>query len=80
MPIRNIRRVLTITFASLALNTNGLVSATHASLTDHENDMMEDGTFVYNTLSAIKKAALLKDFETMHSRVVIITRLLLPLG
>lgn len=72
MPIHNIYGVLTTAFTLLALNTNGLVSATYASLTDHENDMMEDGTFVYSSLPAIKKAALFKDFETTYSQEVII--------
>ena len=48
-----------------------------ARLSDHKNDMMEDGIFVYGTLSAVKKAELFEDFETKHSREVIITRLLL---
>ena len=44
----------------------------HASLTDHENDMMEDGAFVYSSLSAKKKALLFTDFETTYFRKVVL--------
>ena len=78
MPIHNTYGVLTTAFTLLALNTNGLVSATHASLTDHENDMMEGGTFVYSSLTAIKKVALFKDFETTYCHEVIINNYWTP--
>jgi hypothetical protein len=74
MLIHNIYGVWRIAFTLLALSTNGLISALHTSLTDHENDMMKNGTFVYSTLSAIKKAALFNDFQTTYSRKVVITR------
>ena len=77
MPIHNIYGIWRVAFTLLALSTIGLVSGMRTSLSDHENDMMEDGTFVYGTLSAVKKAALFKDFETEYGRKVMITRLLL---
>lgn len=45
------------------------------SLTDHENDMMKDGTFVSGPLSAVQKAVLFKDFETVFSRKVMLAGL-----
>ena len=75
MTIHNIFGVLSITFALLALNTNRLLSTMRTSLTDHENDMMKDGTFVSGPLSAVQKAVLFKDFETVFSRKVILAGL-----
>ena len=77
MPIHNIYGIWRVAFTLLALSTIGLVSGMRTSLSDHENDMMEDGTFVYSTLSALKKAELFEDFELKYSPKVIITRLLL---
>lgn len=74
MPVHNIYGVWRIAFTLMALSTNGLVSAMRTSLSDHENDMMADGTFVYGTLSAVKKAALFKDFVKANGIKVIITR------
>ena len=70
MPIHNIYGMWRITFTLIALSTNGLVSAMRASLSDHENDMMDDGTFVYSTLSAVQKAELFEDYLATFSRGV----------
>ena len=72
MPIHSIYGVWTIAFTVLSLSTDGLVAAMRTSLTDHENDMMENGTFVYSTLSAKQRALLFRDFETKYSRKVVL--------
>ena len=36
--------------------------------------MMADGTFVYGTLSTVKKVALFKDFQAAYGLKVILTR------
>lgn len=40
------------------------------SLTDEENQMMENGTFVYNSLSTRQKKTLFNDYEITYSRKV----------
>lgn len=72
MPIHSIYKAWSIAFTILAWSADGHVSAMHASLTDHENDMMEDGAFVYSSLSAKKKALLFTDFETTYFRKVVL--------
>ena len=41
-----------------------------ASLTEQENHMMDDGTFVYGALSSKRKAVLFKEYEITYSRKV----------
>ena len=41
------------------------------SLSDLGNQTMEDGTFVYSSLSAVQQTLLFKDYEITHSCEVI---------
>ena len=59
-----------MTVTLLALSSMGLVSGMQTSLTDYENEMMQNGTLVYNSLSTGQKATLFKDFEITYSREV----------
>ena len=61
-----------LTFALFALGSKGLVSGMRTSLTDEENQMMERGTFVYNSLSTRQKKMLFNDYEITYSRKVTI--------
>ena len=70
MPIHSIYGIMRVALTLVALSTNGLVSAMRASLSDLENQMMDNGTFVYGSLSAVRKAVLFKDFETEYKRKV----------
>lgn len=54
----------------LALCHNRFVTGMRTSLTEHENLMMENGTFVYSSLSSEEQALLFKDFEILFSREV----------
>ena len=40
------------------------------SLSDLDNQMMEDGTFVYGSLSAVQQMLLFKDYEKTFLREV----------
>ena len=42
-----------------------------SSLSEMDNQMIGDGTFVYCSLSAIQQILLFKDYETTYSREVI---------
>ena len=39
------------------------------SLSDLDNEMMEDGTFVYGSLSAVQQILLFKEYETTYSLI-----------
>lgn len=60
-------------FTLLAMSSNELVCGMHASLSELDNVMMENGTFAYNSLSEKNKAALFKDFEIRYPHKVITT-------
>lgn len=60
-----------LTFTLLALSSAGLVLGMRTSLSDLDNKMMEDGTFVYGSLSAVQKILLFKDYEATYFREVI---------
>ena len=47
-----------------------LASAEMQSLTEHENHMMRNGTFVYGALSPQQQEALFDDFQGEYSREV----------
>lgn len=56
--------------AFLALHADGHLMGMHASLTEQENQMMDNGTFLYNALSSRRKAALFKEYEITYARKV----------
>ena len=63
-------RLCRLTFTLLALSSAGLVWGMRTSLSDLDNQMMEDGTFVYGSLSAVQQMLLFKDYEKTFLREV----------
>ena len=70
MSVKTVFGVWTLIIALFALNSEVLVSGMRTSLTDEENHMMENGTFIYDSLSARQKTMLFKDYEMTYSRKV----------
>ena len=54
----------------LALRSDALIATIVPCLTEHENQMMAAGTFVYSSLSSQQEAMLFVDYEVAHSRKV----------
>ena len=54
----------------LVLNTVRIIADTYESMTDHENQMMTKGEFVFSTLSSQRQEALFEDFQISFSRKV----------
>ena len=77
MQFRNMNGIWIVIFTFLAVSSNELVCGMRTSLSEEDNEMMEDGTFAYNAQSQRTKAVLFKDFVKTFSRQVIIARLLL---
>jgi hypothetical protein len=71
MPVSSMRGLCRLAFTLLALSSAGLAWGMRTSLSDLENEMMENGTFVYGSLSAVQQTRLFKDYETTHAREVI---------
>ena len=44
-----------------------LIAEVMASLTEHENNMMTDGTFIYASLTPEQQEALFEDFQIAYS-------------
>ena len=72
MPVFSMTGLCQLAFTLLALNSNGLAWGMRTSLSDLDNEMMEKGTFVYGSLSALQQTLLFKDYEIAHSREVML--------
>lgn len=70
MPICITTTIWCMTVTLLALNADGHINGMRASLTEQENQMMDNGTFAYSALSSRRKAVLFKDYEITYSRKV----------
>lgn len=70
MSVFTLRAVSKTLLVLLALGACSLISGATTCLTEDENYMVGNGTFVYSTLSSEQQEALFEDFEIAYSRKV----------
>ena len=71
MPLLTVNGVWRLTFTLLTISSGGLVRGMHTSLSDMENERMQNGSLIYSLLSTRQQIVLFKNFMTANSRQVI---------
>ena len=80
MPLLTVNGVWRLTLTLLFISSGGFVWGMRTSLSDLENERMQNGTLIYSLLSSRQQILLFKDFMTLNAVQVIFDTVLTSLN